>query len=876
MCRASSRQPTDSYRPDRTVACQEKPCFKGVSCTDTSRGYRCGRCPAGYVGDGIQCVPKVTCEHQPCYPGVTCTETEMGVQCGQCPVGVTGDESLGGCQPSGRIGCDSNPCFPGATCTDTTYGHECGDCPNGMEGNGTADGCVPSPERCENFPCFDGVRCIDTDDGYQCGACPQSMTGNGTKLGCHPIGCDTDPCFPNVECEDSSTGFKCAACPDGYKGNGTHCTDIDECRVHNPCSIMTECINLNPGFRCSNCPLGYAGNDVSGVGIEGLESLKQTCEDINECEDGKNGGCVDYSHCTNTPGSFICGECFDDFTGNQTVGCEEIKTLCPDGVSECHKHALCIIGVSGYDCQCRIGYAGNGNYCAKDNDLDGMPNIELRCKDFRCSRDNCRDVPNSGQEDVDLDGIGDACDEDIDDDGIVNNPDNCPYVANINQEDSDVGEKDKLGDACDNCPSVPNTEQVDTDKDGLGDACDPDIDNDGLLNENDNCPRVVNPGQEDGDDDGVGDLCDNCPFLANKVQNDSDHDFIGDLCDTNEDEDNDGIQDNYDNCEYIPNADQLDTDNDNIGNVCDDDDDDDGVNDDDDNCPLVSNSDQTDTDGDGYGDACVDDMDGDGYLDAEDVCPEHKDIHSTDFRSFQTILLDPVGDSQIDPEWLILNQGAEIVQTKNSDPGLAISNTSFAGVDFSGTFFVNTEVDDDYAGFIFSFQDSSKFYCIMWKKSAQTYWHPTPFRAVAEPGIQLKLVNSKTGPGEYLRNALWHTGDTKDEVQLLWKDPRNAGWKEKTAYRLELIHRPSMGLIRILLFEETSLMADSGNVYDATLRGGKLGVFSFSQEGVIWSDLVYRCNDYVPRGLLREGAEPLEPMEGFLEDSGIFPSLRRR
>lgn len=47
---------------------------------------------------------------------------------------------------------------------------------------------------------------------------------------------------------------------------------------------------------------------------------------------------------------------------------------------------------------------------------------------------------------------------------------------------------------------------------------------------------------------------------------------------------------------------------------------------------------------------------------------------------------------------------------------------------------------------------------------------------------------------------------------------------------------------RMLLFEETNLVADSGNVYDATLRGGKLGVFSFSQEGVIWSNLVYRCN----------------------------------
>jgi thrombospondin 2/3/4/5 len=35
------------------------------------------------------------------------------------------------------------------------------------------------------------------------------------------------------------------------------------------------------------------------------------------------------------------------------------------------------------------------------------------------------------------------------------------------------------------------------------------------------------------------------------------------------------------------------------------------------------------------------------------------------FRTYQTVVLDPHGDSQIDPNWVIYNKGAEIVQTMN-------------------------------------------------------------------------------------------------------------------------------------------------------------------------------------------------------------------
>ncbi len=229
----------------------------------------------------------------------------------------------------------------------------------------------------------------------------------------------------------------------------------------------------------------------------------------------------------------------------------------PDTDKDGHKDNVDICPNDFDPAQTDTDGSGIGDACNTADDPDG--------DEYEYSRDNCPTVNNPDQKDSDKSGIGNACnnDIDIDNDEWENTRDNCESI--YNPGDTSTGK------------------QVDSDGDGLGDACDIDTDLDTILDAYDNCPQVANKDQEDANDDGIGDACavdgdsdgiddqlDNCPLIANPAQLDSNKNGLGDVCEI--DTDKDGIPDDSgaqkDNCPLIKNADQADSDLNGRGDAC--------------------------------------------------------------------------------------------------------------------------------------------------------------------------------------------------------------------------------------------------------------------------------------------------------------------
>lgn len=182
-------------------------------------------------------------------------------------------------------------------------------------------------------------------------------------------------------------------------------------------------------------------------------------------------------------------------------------------------------------------------------------------------------------------------DEDTDHDGVPDETDNCPVVANPDQNDSNSNE---IGDACvgdwdgdgvedseDNCWEDPNPNQADLDLDGVGNLCDRDRDGDGYTNDFEGAIVGTNPDLWDSDGDRISDYFDcakNDPLKAsgddcNTIQIVRNIKPVlepkQDLSNPFDDDDGDGVLNGDDNCPEDFNPGQQDQDHDGRGDLCD-------------------------------------------------------------------------------------------------------------------------------------------------------------------------------------------------------------------------------------------------------------------------------------------------------------------
>ncbi|KAM8884343.1 signal peptide, CUB and EGF-like domain-containing protein 1 isoform 5-T5 [Synchiropus picturatus] len=153
----------------------------------------------------------------------------------------------------------------------------------------------------------------------------------------------SDDCHIDALCQNTAKSYNCI-CKPGYKGDGKQCEDMDECENDYNGGCVHECINIPGNYRCT-CYDGFM-----------LAHDGHNCLDVDECVDN-NGGCQQV--CVNTMGSYEC-QCTDGFflSDNQHTCIHRSD----DGMNCMNKDHGCAHicreapGKGGVSCECRPGF----------------------------------------------------------------------------------------------------------------------------------------------------------------------------------------------------------------------------------------------------------------------------------------------------------------------------------------------------------------------------------------------------------------------------------------------------------------------------------------------------------------------------------------
>ncbi|XP_058015483.1 signal peptide, CUB and EGF-like domain-containing protein 2 isoform X4 [Ahaetulla prasina] len=157
-----------------------------------------------------------------------------------------------------------------------------------------------------------------------------------------------DDCHPDAICQNTLKLYKCT-CKPGYSGEGKTCEDIDECDNEFNGGCVHECFNIPGNYRC----ICYDGFMLAQDG--------HNCLDMDECL-VNNGGC--QHACINTVGSYEC-RCNEGFflSDNQHTCIHRSEVTCNHGNGGC-QHS-CEDAEDGPLCGCHPEYTvhANGKTC---------------------------------------------------------------------------------------------------------------------------------------------------------------------------------------------------------------------------------------------------------------------------------------------------------------------------------------------------------------------------------------------------------------------------------------------------------------------------------------------------------------------------------